>query len=504
MTWTHDSLGRPLTRVSDDGTNTFTYDVGTGAIGKLSSATSADGVTTEFEFDLFGRPVVSRWSHGGSSHEIGTEYDALSRPYRIRYPTLADNYQLIVRTDFDPIDARASQVVNETDQMLLRTIAERDYYDRITAESRGAIALTNTFDPVTQRLRHATAMDMSDANQQTIVDVQYDYYPGGQLQTRTDTSDLGFPIIETATYDGLSRLATWNVKRGNQPAKTRFYSFNESGTLNAVNDLIGLTNVGTEAYTYPPSGGPRPHAVETLDDKTFAYDDIGRLESVLQGSDLIRQVNYTVDNLPRSGTSEGQSFSFLYDAFGRRFQKTTSQGTTTYVGGLYEHRDFGGDSLHVFYAAGSQLDYRLGDNRAAVSTVVTDGRLGSPIARVDSNGVERFFSTPYGKRIDAVGFDVDEAASSSMMSTGFTSHEHDRILGWTNMRGRIFDPSTRSFLTPDPVDSVAGRYRYVDHDPFNAIDPSGFQKRNIQSFGRAMRRSADRARQTVSDAFGAT
>ncbi|MEL7372235.1 MAG: hypothetical protein AAFN74_25135, partial [Myxococcota bacterium] len=62
MTWTHDSLGRPLTRVSDDGTNTFTYDVGAGAIGKLSSATSADGGDDRIRI----RPV---WTPGGESVE---------------------------------------------------------------------------------------------------------------------------------------------------------------------------------------------------------------------------------------------------------------------------------------------------------------------------------------------------------------------------------------------------------------------------------------------------
>jgi hypothetical protein len=43
------------------------------------------------------------------------------------------------------------------------------------------------------------------------------------------------------------------------------------------------------------------------------------------------------------------------------------------------------------------------------------------------------------------------------------------------MRGRVFDPSTRQFLTPDPLGRLgASPYSYVSNNPLNWIDPSGF------------------------------
>jgi RHS repeat-associated protein len=38
----------------------------------------------------------------------------------------------------------------------------------------------------------------------------------------------------------------------------------------------------------------------------------------------------------------------------------------------------------------------------------------------------------------------------SPATTGFTGHEHDTALGLVNMRGRIHDPDTGRFTTPDP------------------------------------------------------
>ncbi|WP_437805211.1 RHS repeat-associated core domain-containing protein [Sorangium sp. So ce1078] len=52
------------------------------------------------------------------------------------------------------------------------------------------------------------------------------------------------------------------------------------------------------------------------------------------------------------------------------------------------------------------------------------------------------------------------------MRHGFTGHRHDDELGLIDMRGRVYDPSLRRFLTPDPLvtDPMLGqsynRYSY--------------------------------------------
>ncbi|MFT5434837.1 MAG: RHS repeat-associated protein [Myxococcota bacterium] len=62
---------------------------------------------------------------------------------------------------------------------------------------------------------------------------------------------------------------------------------------------------------------------------------------------------------------------------------------------------------------------------------------------------------------------------------GFTGHEHDDELGLINMRGRVFDPASSTFLTQDPFVSQPlhgpawNGYSYVGHAPTQFTDPSG-------------------------------
>ena len=477
INWTHDPLGRLTLRSNDDGTNTYSYDVGTGAIGQLSSATSADGVTTEFEYDGIGRPLVTRWELSGTIYEVESEYDSYGRLLRTLYPQLSDGYQLSVRNEYDQTGANLVKVFDETDQRVLWRSLARDNYNRITSETKGPISMSHTFDPVSHRLSRTTAVNNSVSPAVVLADVTYDYHPGGQLAARTDVSDPTYKISETAVYDGLGRLSAWTTKRGSNAPRTREYGFNVSGTIASVVDTQGLNTLATESYSYPAPGSAKPHGVSSIGDRSYVYDDIGRLRTVTQSENVVRQIDYTVDNLPKTGTNSGESFAILYDAFGRRFRKLTQSGATTYVGGLYEIRDAGGgDESHVFFAAGSQLEYRIGNSTPSIAYVATDPRLGSPIARLEENGeVEQFYFEPYGKRISKDGTSFDEMNHVSTLTNGFTGHEHDRALGWINMVGRAYDPESRSFMTPDPVDSVAGRYSYVSHDPFNSTDPSGYQ-----------------------------
>jgi RHS repeat-associated protein len=67
------------------------------------------------------------------------------------------------------------------------------------------------------------------------------------------------------------------------------------------------------------------------------------------------------------------------------------------------------------------------------------------------------------------------------VSHGYTSHEHDDPLGLINMNGRYFDPTTKRFISADPIvsDSTSSQawnpYAYVRNNPTNRTDPSGYR-----------------------------
>jgi RHS repeat-associated protein len=75
------------------------------------------------------------------------------------------------------------------------------------------------------------------------------------------------------------------------------------------------------------------------------------------------------------------------------------------------------------------------------------------------------------------------------VEVGFTGHPHDDDLGLIDMRGRVYDPAIRRFLTPDPLVSFPlfgqayNLYSYVLNNPLNLVDPTGFSADDAREQG---------------------
>jgi RHS repeat-associated protein len=80
------------------------------------------------------------------------------------------------------------------------------------------------------------------------------------------------------------------------------------------------------------------------------------------------------------------------------------------------------------------------------------------------------------------------SASSNETHRGFTGHEMLDAVGLVHMGGRIYDPITARFLSPDPFvqspDNLQNlnRYSYVLNNPLSFTDPSGFFFKSIGKF----------------------
>ena len=67
----------------------------------------------------------------------------------------------------------------------------------------------------------------------------------------------------------------------------------------------------------------------------------------------------------------------------------------------------------------------------------------------------------------------------NLFRRGYTGHEHLDPFGIINMNGRLYDPNTASFFSPDPyvVDPSStqafNRYAYCLNNPLMYTDPSG-------------------------------
>ena len=93
---------------------------------------------------------------------------------------------------------------------------------------------------------------------------------------------------------------------------------------------------------------------------------------------------------------------------------------------------------------------------------------------------ERRSYDPFGARRNP-DWGKPPGALTNGTALGFTGHLGDEELGLVFMRGRVYDPKLGRFLTPDPFVTrvLSGqnwnRYAYVENNPLNYTDPSGFQ-----------------------------
>jgi len=221
---------------------------------------------------------------------------------------------------------------------------------------------------------------------------------------------------------------------------------------------------------------------------TFLYDGLGRQRAAYPTGAADRVVTYSQYDLPRTVENAAGVTTFMFDAAGARARKIGPDGTTAtvYVEGVYERRVGAEGDTRVYYVSSPDdgLVAQFHDDRAAPKAAmlyhVTDP-LQSVSLVLDEAGatVERTSYDPFGARVDVNG--EPAADGDPRVTLGFTGHEHDDDLGLVNMRGRIYDPAQRRFLTPDPLIShpLFGQsynpYSYVLNNPVNLTDPSGYQ-----------------------------
>jgi RHS repeat-associated protein len=184
---------------------------------------------------------------------------------------------------------------------------------------------------------------------------------------------------------------------------------------------------------------------------------------------------------------------FRYDAAGSRVKKSGLGGEVITIGGLYERRTVGGTTQHVFYVHGgegpvAQVVYDEATTAETTAYLHTDA-LGSMGAVTDAGGtvVQALYFEPFGGRRDQDGNAIAPLVSN--VEVGFAGLRHDDELGLLDQRGRVYDPTRRRFLTPDPhvtsplFGQSFNRYSYVVNDPVNRIDPSGFDDIGWEKYG---------------------
>lgn len=495
----YDTLGRVVSRTEPEGVTTFEFDAAANGIGQL--ARERDGeFDRRFFYDNLSRPAATVESHGTHRFAVSRGYDPHGRPASLTFPT-----GFAVRQRYTAL-GHLAQVENAANPSVFYWSAlQVNARGQVTREVAGNGVVTDrAFDPETGLIGSISASYHGAGDVQKLA---FGFDAIGNLSERRD-GRFSTPFIETFGYDALNRLK--------QVETTGAFTVN--ATYDDLGNLRSRSDVGVFSYA---QGGAGPHAITAVSNspggafnKTCAYNVKG--ERIQDGATAL---DYSSFGKPVRIRKGGDALGFDYGPdralYRQTLFRTDAQGRETqtvreYVGGLYE-RETTSEGLvrHTHYiAGGSGVAAIHTDERSAGTTTpaqrtrfVHKDHLGSVDVLTDAVGtvVERQSFDAWGRRrtlaYDGAGnwlvtYPAAPApgASASETPRGFTGHEMLDAVGLVHMGGRVYDPLTARFLSPDPFvqspDNLQNlnRYSYVLNNPLSFTDPSGFFFKSIGKF----------------------
>ncbi|MBK9260063.1 MAG: VCBS repeat-containing protein [Polyangiaceae bacterium] len=470
-----DVIGRVETLQSVDGMSQWVYD--TKKAGKLSLATSAFGVQTEYNYDDLSRLTDTAWTVHGEVFKVTTSYDAFDRIDTMAYPDVAGLGRTTIQQTYNAFGyvERIDDISPGQPKATLWHVKERNREgELVTSVTGNALTTTNAYNALSGQLE---SIRVHPENGADLHHVGMLYDDAGRMTSRVD---YVMQREEVFTHDDLSRLTQWKLLTPNATHATR-YGYDRLSSLEKV------VHNGSVQQQYTHGNGGRPRAI--LNDSQplglYAYDNRGR---VLNGGG--RSIVYTDFDLPSSVTTNSGMTLFQYDAHNQRVSKTSVDEQTIYIGGVYERRESAQGMVHVFHVGGiADIIYKPGAMIPRETVYLHGDALGSTSLVTDSDGKprERLYYAPFGARVDIDG--NPPTGPPSDVRDGFTGHRHDDEIGLIDMRGRVFDTKTSRFPTPDPFiadptfSPSLNRFAYVEQSPLNWVDPTGFNPESRRAYG---------------------
>ena len=526
------AAGEVLTSMSNGKTVSFTYE----ASGKTKTALPQDGIALEMEYDLQGNRIELKdpdagtiWTKYNGFGEIVWEkqivhsedsvktsytyhdngliqkigrptdtithvYDSQNRLMQVAIPSkhslfyIYDDMDRVISTT-EMVDGTDYLTTNEYDELgnLVKETYPSSYavenvynkYGYLTkvndnngnplweakeANAKGQLTKTNYGNNKEKNYGYSDKGQVISITSLNVIDQEYKYYTDGNLEHRIDGLTYQKEVF---VYDTLNRLQSWSLYKNDTKQEDNLMTYDNKG------NITGKSDVG---YELKYQHALKPHAVTSISGKPdqvpstdldITYTDFKKIKTLKDGNTML-EVFYGMDTERRKSvfsidSSMVQSFVFL---------------------GNYEiESDSSGNLRKLHYISG-------GDGLAAIHIIEMDSTytifphtdyLGSLISYSDADGnvLEQHSYGPWGKRRNPTDWQVDDTRSSWLMSRGFTGHEHLDKFGLINMNGRVYDPLTASFLSPDPQMQSPenwlnyNRYSYGFNNPMSYTDPSG-------------------------------
>ena len=493
---TYDTFGRTLTVTetaagtpATSTTTTYTYGTSGGALGQVTQAVMADsdGSTADrkltYAYDSYGRVIVENRMIGSSrlGSTMRYQYDGNGRCTTSTWGTTTINRSFDTAGFLSEVNVSVGSFYPSV--QVWRRVSDTGQTSTV---SLGGGLLTRTVDYSDEGQLSGigysrTRYDGSTAHYRSF---GYTYHDGtGFLSGRSGMSAAG---AETFTYDQAGRLTSSGTSLGQQTV-----TYSADGNILSRPQGIGTYSYQDSDHPHAVTGMTNPNGlVDAGVRQVISYTPFGKASLILQ----IRE--YAPDGTPLAHPDTISSRRIIYGPDHQRWQTvlTDSLGmvtTISYVPGCDIVQRGNVKTSNYYIDADGVLSAILKSTSSYIDIFYAEtDHLGNITGLVNESGTEIYTAefdawgqrtvTHSGTAVITPGFlPTSSSVSNYMPLRGYTGHEHYMECGLIDMNGRMYDPLTARFLSPDPYVQMLdnpqnfNRYAYCLNNPLMYTDPSG-------------------------------
>lgn len=464
VNYTYDDLNRKLTEDYTGQTGieaTFVYDLGQYGIGRLSS-TTASQIITSYEYDILGRIAkeIRRYPTLSKTYTTQYTYDLLDNPLKITYP---DSFY----TQY------GYNSVGQTNQVIIKNLSqsEQTIISNITYTPLGQMddisytngtTINNTYDP--DELYRLTSK-ISATSTSPFQNIIYTYDAVGNITDIIDSSPNQLAKSSHFVYDDLYRLTTADITDDYQ-STTLNLTFN----YDPIGNITNKSDVGSYLYN-----NSNPYQTNSVNNRSYVYDNNGNLTN-----DQQRTMAYDFDDRMSTLTKGATTTLYYYDTGKTRVAKFDQSNHVYKVyPNKYQEEDRNGERSKYVFLGDLRLLTVTGTSTPIINYNFGD-HLNSSAVTTNSNGNITNLNDylPYGS--DRVS--IQNGLFNP--SYKYIDQESDNESGIYYYDARYYNQQIGRFIQVDPkvLENSAdlindpqnlNYYAYSRNNPIRYVDPNG-------------------------------